>query len=242
MSFSPTRSGPFPETPWTHVHRAAGGQDTLAGASLETVCRMYWAPLYAVARRDGLSPAEAEDVTQSFFAQLLEDETLKSVDPTKGRLRSYLLTAMKHFISNWRRSDRTIKRGGEFLRVDFDTSGIEAVCAQQGHGLSPDEFFERRWAATLLNHALESMEQEMVHAGKQEVFAVLGEFILAHGKEAQHGEAAKKLGMNEGAARVAVHRLRKRYRQLVREHVAATVGSEAEVDDELRHLISLYAA
>ena len=242
MSFDPTRSGPFPETPWTHVHRAAGGQDTLAGASLETVCQMYWAPLYAVARRDGLTPPEAEDVTQSFFAQLLEDETLKMIDPAKGRLRSYLLTAMKHFISNWRRSDRTIKRGGALHRVEFDTSDIEAVCAQQGHGLSPDEFFERRWAAALLNHALVALEQELARAGRKEIFDVLGEFVMMHGKEARHDEAAQKLGMSEGSARVAVHRLRKRYRELVREHVAATVGSEAEVDDELRHLIGLYAA
>ena len=240
MDFTHTRSGPFPETPWTHV-RQAGGEDTLAQTSLEAICRMYWAPLYAFARRSELTPAEAEDVTQAFFAHLLTDQTLTSMDQSKGRMRSYLLTAMKHFISNWRRDERTVKRGGRLLRVEFDTSEIEGLCAQQSGGLSPDAFFERRWAVTLLDHALKSLEQEQAQSGRGEQFTVLSEFLMNHGKDAQHADAALKLGINEGAARVAVHRLRKRYRELVREHVAATVGSEAEVEDELRHLLSLYA-
>ncbi|MFN0075295.1 MAG: RNA polymerase sigma factor [Prosthecobacter sp.] len=234
-----TRAGQFPDTPWTQV-RMAGGQDTKAHDSLEVLCRLYWAPLYAYARRHDMHPAEAEDVTQAFFAHLLEDDTIKNADSEKGRLRSYLLGAMKRFISNWRRAEMTAKRGGRLQRVDFDTTEVEAVCAQQGDGLSPDAFFERRWAVALLDHALKDLEQEQANSGKGEQFAVLSEFLLVHGKDAQHADAAVKLGMSEGTVRVAVHRLRKRFRERVREHVTATVGSAADVDDELRHLMSLY--
>lgn len=219
----------------------AGGEDTRAHRSLEALCRLYWVPLYAFARRQGLSPVEAEDVTQSFFMHLLEDESIANADQEKGRLRSFLLGALKNFISNWRRAEATVKRGGRLLRVEFDAAEVEAVCARQEDGLSPDEFFERRWAVTLLDHALKDLEAEHVRTGKQDQFAVLSEYLLVHGKEAQHAEAALKLGITEGAARVAVHRLRKRFRERLREHVSATVGTEAEVDDELRHLLSLYS-
>ena len=235
-----THAGQFPETPWTQV-RWSGGEDTRARASLEVLCRLYWVPLYAFARRQSLSPAEAEDVTQSFFMHLLAGDAIANANQEKGRLRSFLLGALKHFISNWRRAEATVKRGGRFLRVEFDTGEVEAVCAQREDGLSPDEFYERRWAVALLDHALKDLELEHARAGKAEQFAVLSEYLLVHGKDAQHAEAAAKLGMTEGAARVAVHRLRKRFRERLREHVAATVGSEAEVDDELRHLLSLYS-
>lgn len=234
-----TQAGQFPETPWTHV-RVAGGEDTRAQASLEVVCRLYWVPLYAFARRQNLGPAEAEDVTQAFFVHLLEDESIKHADQEKGRLRSFLLGALKHFISNWRRAETTVKRGGRMMRVEFDTTEVEAVCAQREDGLSPDEFYERRWAVALLDHALKDLEAEHARAGRAEQFAVLSEYLLVHGKDAQHAEAAAKLGMTEGTARVAVHRLRKRFRERLRALVAATVGSEAEVDDELRHLLGLY--
>ena len=237
MTSNFTRAGQFPETSWTQV-RLAGVADTRA---LEGLCRMYWAPLYAFARRDGMSPAESEDVTQSFFVHLMQDETLKNADSEKGRMRSYLLGAMKRFISNWRRAEMTVKRGGRLQRVDFDTTEVEAVCAKQGDGLSPDAFYERRWAVALLDHAFKALELEQALTGKKEQFAVLSEFLMVHGKEAQHGLAAEKLGISEGTARVAVHRLRKRFRELLREHVAATVDSEAEVDDELRHLLGLYS-
>ncbi len=231
-----TRAGHFPDTSWTQV-RLAGVQDTRA---LDSLCRMYWAPLYAFARRHEMSPAEAEDVTQAFFVHVLEDDTIKNADSEKGRMRSYMLGAMKRFISNWKRAEMTAKRGGRLQRVDFDTTEVEAVCASQGDGLSPDAFFERRWAVTLLDHALKDLEREQAQTGKGDQFAILSEFLLVHGKDAQHGEAAEKLGMNEGSVRVAVHRLRKRFRERVREHVAATVGNEQDVDDELRHLMSLY--
>jgi RNA polymerase sigma factor (sigma-70 family) len=231
-----TRGSRFPETSWTQV-RLAGGQDTRA---LDALCRMYWAPLYAFARRHEMAPAEAEDVTQGFFAHVLQDETLKNADSEKGRMRSYLLGAMKRFISNWRRAEMTTKRGGKLQRVDFDTSEVESVCARQGDGLSPEAFFERRWAVALLDHALKDLEEEHLKIGKGSQFAMLSEFLLVHGKDAQHAEVAEKLGMSEGTVRVAVHRLRKRFRERVREHVAITVGTAADVDDELRHLMSLY--
>ena len=241
MELNFTRSGPFPETPWTQV-RLSGGGDTLADASREAICRMYWAPLYAFGRRNGLGPAEAEDVTQSFFAQLLRGDRFQDADREKGRMRTYLLSSLKNFISNWRRAEMTAKRGGQLQRVEFDTGEIEAVCARQSDGLSPEAFFERRWAVALLENAFKELEAEFTRSGKEQQFAVLSEFLMNHGKEAQHGLAAQQLGLSEASTRVMVHRLRKRYRDLVRRHVEATVGAAEEVDDELRHLMSLYAA
>jgi RNA polymerase sigma-70 factor (ECF subfamily) len=233
--------GQFPHTSWTQITMAQG-KDTTAGASLEMFCRLYWAPLYAFTRRNGMAPEEAEDVTQSFFVHLFTNETLAGADQSKGKLRSYLLGALKNFLHNWRRADNTVKRGGRLQRVDFDTREVEAVCATGNQdGLTPDAFFERRWAVTLLDLAMRDLENEQLRAGKATSFAVLSEYLMMHGKEADHSIAAQKLGMNEGAVRVAVHRLRKRYRELVRLHVSTTVDSEAEVDDELRHLLSLYS-
>ncbi len=227
-------------TPWTQVTQALG-DDTVARASMDILCKLYWVPLYSFSRRQGMSPEESEDVTQGFFAQLLDSDTLARVDREKGRLRSYLLGALKNFQHNWRRAEATEKRGGRLQRVDFDTREVEAVCLQgREDGLSPDAFFERRWAATLLDHAMRELENEHKRMGKAAAFTVLSDFITLHGKEAKHDEAAAKLGISEGAARVAVHRLRKRYRELVRLQVAATVATEEEVDDELRHLLSLY--
>jgi RNA polymerase sigma-70 factor (ECF subfamily) len=235
-----TQAGQFPATPWTQITQACG-EDTIARASLEGICRLYWAPLYAFARRNGMSPEESEDITQAFFMHLLSDLTLQNADRTKGKLRSYLLGALKNFILNWRRAENTVKRGGRLERVDFDTREVEAVCATgRQDGLSPDAFFERRWAVTLLDHAMRDLEMEQLRSGKANAFAVLSEYLTMHGKEADHSIAARKLGMSDGSVRVAVHRLRKRFRELVRFHVAATVGSEEEVDDELRHLLSLY--
>ena len=236
-----THGAQFPATPWTQVSNACG-DDTLARSSLENICRLYWAPLYAFARRNGMNPEEAEDVTQALFMHLLSDTSLRHADRTKGKLRSYLLGAIKNFIINWRRAENTIKRGGRLERVDFDASEVEAVCADgRQDGLTPDAFFERRWAVALLDHAMRDLENEQLRSGKANTFAVLSEYLMMHGKEADHSIAARKLNMNDGAVRVAVHRLRKRFRELVRFHVAATVGSEDEVDDELRHLLSLYS-
>ena len=214
----------------------------MARSSLETFCRMYWAPLYAFARRQGMIAAEAEDVTQSFFVHLLENWRVGTADREKGRLRSYLLGGLKNFMLNWHRAKNTVQRGGRWQRVEFDTQEVEAVCAAQSAGLSPEECFERQWAASLLDHALRDLEAEMNGAGKGQQFVVLSELLLVHGKEARHAEVAAQLGMTEGTARVAVHRLRQRFRDRVRAHVAATVSDEAEVDVELRHLMNLYSA
>ena len=241
MDKSFTLAGQFPVTSWTQV-TLAQGKDTTAQASLEIFCRLYWAPLYAFARRNGLSSEEAEDITQSFFVHLLEDEKLKKADREKGRLRSYLLGALKNFMNNWRRAEKTEKRGGRLQRVEFDATEMEAICGSGNQdGLTPDAFFERRWAVTLLDLAMRDLEAEQIRNHKGEAFSVLADYLMLHGKEADHSVAAEKLGMSEGSVRVAVHRLRKRYRELVRLHVAATVSSEAEVDEELRHLLSLYS-
>jgi RNA polymerase sigma-70 factor (ECF subfamily) len=235
-----TQDAQFPDTSWTLL-RVAGGDQTLARESMERLCRSYWGPLYAFARWQGFGPAEAEDVTQSFFIHLLEDETFQTADREKGKLRSFLLGALKHFMANWRRHETTVKRGGRLTRVDFDATEVEAVCAQQSMGISADEFYDRRWAVTLLDQALKQLEMEHLQAGRGTQFAVLSEFLFQQGKDAAHGPAAEKLGMNEGAVRVAVHRLRQRFRDCLRHHVQATVAATEDVDAELRHLLSLYA-
>jgi RNA polymerase sigma-70 factor (ECF subfamily) len=188
-----------------------------------------------------MRPADAEDVTQSFFVHLLETRAMGEAERDKGKLRSFLLGSLKHFMLNWHRSENAVKRGGRWARVDFDAGEVEAVCAAQSNGMTPEECFERQWAASLLEHALKDLESEMKAAGKAEQFAVLSEYLLMHGKEARHADAAARLGMTEAAARVAVHRLRQRFRDRVRAHVAATVGKDAEVEEELRHLMTLFS-
>lgn len=236
-----TELGQFPETPWTQVRQAVG-EGTSAHASLEAICRLYWAPIYAFLRKQGLARADAEDVTQSFFVHLIEHATFQNADEAKGRLRSYLLGSLRNFHRNWLRAESAQKRGGLMHRVDFDAREVEAVFASGSNGLSADAIFERRWAVSLLENALKDLEVEQVSAGRGAQFEVLSEFLLQRGKNARHAEAAEQLGMHEGTLRVTVHRLRKRFRELVRKHVAATVGSEADVEDELRHLMSLYAS
>lgn len=233
----------FAATRWTVVLKARERSSTEAAAALEMLCGLYWPPLYAFARRQGRSPHDAQDLTQAFFVRLLADdaEALQRVAPEKGRFRSFLLVAFKRFMANeWARACAG-KRGGGRCHVTFD-----AALAESGYhdslrdDASAEKIFERRWAMTLLDQATKRLREEFVAAGKATEFDMLKHQLTApRNAEGGYATVADALGINEGAARVAVHRLRRRFRDMFREEIAHTVAEAGEIDDEVRHLLGV---
>lgn len=223
----------FATTRWTIVIAAKGGE---SGPALETLCRTYWYPLYAYVRSSGHSPHDAQDLTQEFFARLLAHDFLKTVEREKGRFRTFLRMAMKRFLANeWDRA-RAQKRGGGQVAVTFDTaSGEAAYLREPDPAPSPDALYEKRWALTLLDDAFVRLEQE--EAGPE--FQQLRAYLTASRGTIPYTELAAAMGTTESAARVALHRLRKRFREVFRETIADTVSSPEEVDDEVRHVIAV---
>ena len=235
------RQSAFVATHWSVV-LAAGRSDTpRALAALEELCRTYWYPLYTYVRRRGHSPEDAKDLTQEFFAHLLEHNRVGTVRPEKGRFRSFLLASMNHFLSDEWDKARAQKRGGgkvTFLNLqDAETKLGE----QAAETLSPEKAFERRWALTLLEQVYERLAQEYRQQGKAEWFEALRGSLAGGGSTVRYAVLADRLGMTEGAVKVAVHRLRHRYRELLREIVAETVSSPEEVEDEVRYLLRTLA-
>jgi len=228
----------FATTRWSLVMAARADEASAASArrALEELCRTYWYPLYAFVRYRGHSSDDAQDLTQSFFARLIETGGFASADPERGRFRSYLLGAMKHFLANeWHRGQAQ-KRGGRVQLVEWDALGPEARYA--GTAREPDDpehLFDREWALETVDRALEALRHEMVEAGKGEVFETL-KCTLTGEDAPPRAETAERLGMTEGAVKVAVHRLRRRYRALLRAAIAETVRSETDCDDEMRYL------
>jgi RNA polymerase sigma-70 factor (ECF subfamily) len=230
----------FLTTHWSVVLAAQGEAATVARDALETLCRSYWYPLYAYARRMGQAPHDAEDLTQEFFARLLEKDWLLAAAPEKGRFRTFLLVAMKRFMAReWHRASAQ-KRGGGMQPLPLDTTDAEQRYAgEPTEPLTAEDIYERRWAMMLLDRALEQLSAEFAQAGKAAEFDCLKRCLAADRGQIPYGELAAELGSSEGAARVAVHRLRKRFRQLFRETIAATVAEGEEVDEELRHLVAV---
>lgn len=236
----PTSPGPqpvFATTRWTLVLAAARTPSPESAAALETICRTYWYPLYAYARRSGLQASDAEDMTQEFFRHLLEKHWLANADREKGRLRSFLVTALKHFMAKeWRRASAQ-KRGGGQTPVPIDTTFAESRYASVPcTEIVADELFDRQWAMTLLEVTLERLEKEYAGVGRAAQFAGLKVCLTGGQETIDYGEVSTLLGMNEGAARVAVHRLRKRFREVYREEIVQTLPEGADPDDEMRHL------
>lgn len=226
----------FATTHWSIVLAAAAQEAPGATAALETLCRTYWYPLYAYVRRDGLSPEDAQDLTQEFFASLLRRNSLTRVAPEKGRFRSFLLAAMRHFRSDQRDRAQTIKRGGRAEILSRDAE--ERYRLEPVDRLDAEKIYERRWAMTLLEQALVRLRNEMAAAGKAELFERLKGFV-AGDREVRCGQVSGELGLSESATKSAVHRLRQRYRELVREEIAHTVADPAEIDSEIAYLIAL---
>jgi RNA polymerase sigma-70 factor (ECF subfamily) len=209
---------------------------------MESLCRAYWYPLYAYVRRQGQSPHDAQDLTQEFFARLLAKEWLASADREKGRFRTFLVVALKRFLANeWDRVHRE-KRGGHAPHFPLDTGLAEArYQSEPALELTADRICERRWALTLLETTMNRLREEFGQANKAAEFERLKVFLTAEKSAIAYADVARDLGTSEGAARVAVHRLRRRFRKVFREEVAHTVAASEDVDEELRHLLAALA-
>jgi RNA polymerase sigma-70 factor (ECF subfamily) len=223
----------FATTRWSVILNARA-DSTAAHDALAALCRAYWYPLYAFVRREGHSSEDAQDLTQEFFARLIEKEWLDGVAPERGRFRSWLLAAMKHFLSNERVRAQRLKRGGavEFVALDAE----ERYAREPSEPAAAERLYDRRWALDVLDRGLARLAAEQAAAGKAEQFAAL-KFCLT-GEQKPLGEVAAQLGMSEGAVKVATHRLRERYRAVIREEIAETVSTDAEVEAELQELMA----
>ncbi len=238
---SPSPASPrFATTRWSIIAAACHGPTIEADAALEALCRAYWYPLYAYVRRSGHAPADAQDLTQAFFARLLEKSWLRDALPERGRFRGFLLMALKRFLAKEWRRDAARKRGGGLAFVPLDASEAESRYAVEP-SLSPDAMFERRWALTVLDRALAELAIEYAAADRASEFALLKGHLVAARGEIDYDATAAGLGLGPGAARVAVHRLRKRFRETLRREIADTVAQSSDAEDELRHLVQILA-
>lgn len=227
----------FPQTRWSVVLQARRETSALSEAALETICRSYWYPLYAHVRRCGHSPHDAQDLTQEFFCRLLEKKWLDTADREKGRLRTFLIVALKNFMAKeWRRASAQ-KRGGGEIHVPMDTAFAESrYAASSSTNLRPDDVFDQQWALTLIDLTLERLRNEFMAAGKPDDFEALKTCLMSARGSIDYPGVAQRLGMSEGATRVAVHRIRKRFREVYREEITQTLSNGEELDTELRHL------
>jgi RNA polymerase sigma factor (sigma-70 family) len=232
----------FATTRWTVVLSAGDPDSPAATTALETLCRAYWYPLYAYVRRRGHSPTDAQDLTQEFFSQLLEHHWVARADPHKGRFRSFLLMAMKRFLANEWDKAKTVKRGGRVQRISLSLEAAETRYLQEPVDTStPEQGFEKRWAVELLKSVLGHLREDYVRGGKAALFDTLKPCLLGSRESQPYAAVAAELEMTEGAVKAAVCRLRERYRGRLREEIAHTVASPAEVEEELRHLFRVLA-
>jgi RNA polymerase sigma-70 factor (ECF subfamily) len=233
----------FPTTHWSVILMARGEPTRQTAQALEELCRTYWYPLYAYVRRRGYGQADAQDLTQGFFAHLLERRSIQGVEREKGKFRSFLLASLTYFLADGRDRANAQKRGG-----GREVFALDAQEAEQRYRLepaderSPEKIFERQWAMTLLDQVLARLTQEFFDAGKLELFQRLQPFLVEGTGEKTYAEAAREGGMTEEAMKKAVHRMRRRYHHLFREEIAQTVASPEEVDEELGHLCDVLSS
>ena len=233
----------FATTHWTVVLAAGKRSTPQADVALEQLCRTYWFPLYAYVRRRGHTKEDAEDLVQAFFARFLAKNYLAGLSAERGRFRAFLLASLKHFLINdWKKSQRQKRGGGEAaLSLDWQTADTKFQVAATNEP-SPDKAFDREWALALLAKVIERLQKECEADGKAKLFGQLKTFLTADKDGTAQSEAAKVLGMEEGAVRVAIHRLRKRYRELLRAEIAWTLADAADVDEEMRALFGAFSA
>lgn len=231
----------FLTTQWSLV-RAAGrqgaiGSDTTARAALESLCQSYWTPLYRYARRSGHRAEDAEDLVQGLFANLLSGNSFLNVKEENGKFRAYLLAAMKkHMASDWQRSHRQ-KRGGFVSHLSLDWVGVEnSLQLELEDHLSPDVIFDRDWAQAILEHVLSQVAEDFEEEGRSGEFEKMKNYLTLSSARIPYAELAEELGLTEGAARIAVHRLRKKYRQRLRAEIAGTLSSGSQVEEEMASL------
>jgi RNA polymerase sigma factor (sigma-70 family) len=237
--FRPSRRvGRFATTRWSLV--VAAGRKTDAGSveALATVCEMYWFPVYAFIRRQGCGPDEGADLTQEFFARVIEKDYLNDADPARGRFRSFLCASVRHFLSNERDRARTLKRGGHHPTVSLDVETADGMYQLEPRDdLTPEKMFDRRWALVLLERVLANVRDNQVSAGKGELFDRLKGFLTGDSAGMPYAGIATSLGMTEGAVKVAVHRLRRQFRDALIQEIADTVADPADIDGEIQYLL-----
>jgi RNA polymerase sigma factor (sigma-70 family) len=232
----------FTTTRWSVVLEAQTESPTAQGA-LEKLCQIYWPPIYGFVQKKGIDPEEAKDITQEFFADLLEHRNLTAVRKEKGRFRSYLLGALKYFLADEHRRAMAIKRGRgqRFIPLE-ELNGDERVGVEPADSLTAEQVYERRWASTLLERVLGLLKKEYVAAGNSALFDCLKQLLPDEPGSPSQADIAGQLGMTSNAVRQAFHRFRQRYQSLLRQEIAHTVATPGDVEDELRHLIAVVRA
>lgn len=232
------RRGRFDTTSWSLIVAAAGTPQTRSDEALAELCARYWYPVYAFIRRHHPDHSQAEDLTQSFFTRLIEKNYVGQADRTRGRFRTFMLTAVRNFLLNERDHGRTQKRGGGAVHVDIDSGAVASRFQSDAKlPLTPEQLFHKRWALTLLEDAMADIRRQAAEEEKLAHVDRLLPFVTGDAARSGYGTLAKDLGTTEGALRVAVHRLRMRFRERLREAVAATLTDPADLDDEIRFLI-----
>jgi RNA polymerase sigma factor (sigma-70 family) len=234
--FEPDHATAFTTTHWSIVLAAKDGDDAVVDPALESLCKAYWFPLYAFIRRRGYQVHEAQDLTQAFFARLLEKDFLRAIDRRKGKFRSFLLAALDHFLANeWRRA-KAQKRGGGATFIPLDEVGERQYL--QTPALSPEQLFEQQWAMALLEKSLTQLRAEFKASEKSALFDALKVFLTSEKREVSYAQLSSRLGISEAALKMAVSRLRRRFGEILRAEIAATVTGREEVDQELRDLFA----
>ncbi len=232
-------SGRFNATPWTDVTLAQQSASLAGRAALERLCQLYWYPVYAHIRRSGQAPHDAEDLTQEFFALLIEKNYLGAADRKRGRFRSFLLVAVNRFLVNAYHRERTLKRGGGQNIISIDQQAAESwLESETATGLSPDQSFDRSWARSVLEQALGRLRSDFAARDQLALFEGLKDFATGDTEHRDYAEVAARLGMTTGSVAVAVHRLRERYRELLLTEVQSTIANPDQAEAELRHLVS----
>jgi DNA-directed RNA polymerase specialized sigma24 family protein len=238
-----TQAGVFATTHWSVVLQAGESNSPQAQEALSRLCQAYWYPLYAFIRRQGRSPHDAQDLTQEFFARLLQSHFFRVADRTRGRFRSFLLAALKHFLMHEWEKAHTLKRGGGLRLLPLDlNSGETRYSHEPADPLTADKLFQRRWALNLLEQVLERLRGDYAASGREALFEQLKPALTGERALPAYAALAQAVGLSEGALKVAVHRLRQRYAQRLREEIAHTVADPSEVEEELQHLLAALGA
>jgi RNA polymerase sigma factor (sigma-70 family) len=234
----PPRSGRFATTRWSLVLAAGHQTDERSSEALASLCEMYWYAVYAFIRRQGYRPEDGADLTQAFFLRVLEKNYFQDADPARGRFRAFLCASIRHFLSNERDRARALKRGGAHPLISLDVETAEGRYELQPRDdLTPEKLFDRHWALTLLERVLTRLREDHVSAGKAELFDHLKGFLTGDSAAVPYADVAKALGMTEGAVKVAVHRLRRHFRDTLVQEIAETVSDPADIDAEIEYLL-----
>jgi RNA polymerase sigma factor (sigma-70 family) len=230
----------FQTTRWSLIFAAGETGGLESRQALSSLCEVYWYPLYAFVRRQGHDADASRDLTQSYFLTFLEKDYLSDVTPEGGRFRSFLLASLKHFLSKARDKDRAAKRGGGKVVLEIDLSDAETrFLAEQSDDDSPEAAFERQWAATILERAMTRLHEEALDSGKEELFSYIRGHLTGDSKATAYAEIAERLEMSAGAVKVAVHRSRRRFGELLRVEIAETVAHPDDIDTEVRYLLEI---